>query len=758
MNSELKQEQGATENTLKNTIYSIGVDKTPNFRELIAQVHGKDSEVVKAADELDCYVSDPETRKSPWYWNFFNKLRSGMWCLYPHSNDIVRTQMAREFMDEVINGGYIRTLYSLANESGTKNVAFAREYAGSYSAPIGAALLFGPRGGATMELLHFLAAERIHGQHRHGTSPHPLLTEETTKMWYDAQRTGNWPRVMDGKGQEVSLEVEEEQGQLPEGIVEKLQSLWRCNPALRYYWGTQRLSGDIPFQIIEDVFDILVRKKFSPLSEIEKARYNRIIEQANKQGIDPFYAVYQDLFAKKDRLRPLWNKARKLLYDYSLSLWEAKNEIWLAEGKRIPAGGVTYKPRKAKNRKKAKKKVPGTIYLNNDRFYWVVARKMPPKPLIDPRSKPKVPGTIFKDGNRYYWFIPNLLKRQRLVPKGEKFSARDRVTAQRVACEKWKRIQQDNPTLATRILRHTRSEGLSTKDRKVADKVALKMWKDIQKNDPELTAKILTDNRPQPIDHWHAQIKADGKVRLIGSYKTKSEAEAAYIREFEKAHGYPVGYNVQCIPKIDKVWPTWAEEKARLALMNEHPRMPIIGSSVGTEALAPVMTQMQRIDWLVENCIVVLDENSPIASKEMAIESRGQRWFAEIKKQGKRPVIQGSASIDKDTGRIRITIYGQGFEQKRVLIEEVYHIVFEIIRNASPKTFASIRKWYSGWLKKGFDPTWRIHEAFAELMVQEGESPESTDLPRHVVSYARKVFSPSNRVPAPIMEEVAAGV
>ena len=86
-----------TENTLKNTIYSVGVDKTPNLREKIIEVHGKDSDVNRAADELDCYVSDPETRKSGWYWHFFNKLRSSMWCLYPHSNDIVKTQMAREF-------------------------------------------------------------------------------------------------------------------------------------------------------------------------------------------------------------------------------------------------------------------------------------------------------------------------------------------------------------------------------------------------------------------------------------------------------------------------------------------------------------------------------------------------------------------------------------------------------------------------------------------------------------------------------------
>ena len=45
----------------------------------------------------------------------------------------------------------------------------------------------------------------------------------------------------------------------------------------------------------------------------------------------------------------------------------------------------------------------------------------------------------------------------------------------------------------------------------------------------------------------------------------------------------PPGYNVQCIPKIDEVWPTWTEEKARLTLMDEHPKMPVIGKSAVRE-------------------------------------------------------------------------------------------------------------------------------------------------------------------------------
>jgi len=257
---------------------------------------------------------------------------------------------------------------------------------------------------------------------------------------------------------------------------------------------------------------------------------------------------------------------------------------------------------------------------------------------------------------------------------------------------------------------------MATKDRAVAEKVAAKMWEHIQKKSPKLAAKILTDNRPRAKDHWHAQICSERNHRFLGSFKTQAEAEAAYVKEFEKVWGYSPGYNVQCMPKINKVWPTWTEEKARLALTDEHPRMLVVGKS---ETLKPLIQRMQRVDWLVDNCIVVLDDNSPVASRQVAIESRGEKWYVEIKKQGKRAVIKGSASIDKDTGRIRITIYGQGFSESRVLTEEVYHVVYEIIRHASPRTFESIKKWYSNRLKNGLDPTWYMHEAFAELMVQD---------------------------------------
>jgi hypothetical protein len=757
MNYKSKEKPNGKENTIRNTIYSVGIDQSLNLRERIAQVHGSDSLVMKAANELDCYVSNPEIKKNPWYWNFYRKVKSGMWCLYPHANDIGRTQMAHEFIEELFNSGYIRALQTLSMECGKKHVSFCQEYANSYGVSIGSVLLFGPRGGAAMELLHFLAAERIHGQHRPGIFCNPNYTETTKNMWYNAQRSCNWPRAVDDKGEEVSMDVSEERGSLPDGITAELREIWRCNPALYNYVGTNRLSGDTPFQIIEDVFDIVIRRK---LSSADKAMYNRIVEKANQQGIDSFYAVYKNLFTDKDRLHPYWNEARKLLYDYAISLWEAKNEIWLAEKKRVPANGTIFRAKNstAAKSKSGKNKVPGTIYLNNGRYYWVVARKMTPRPLIDPNDKPELPGSFLCGNGRYYWYVPGWVRRQRLAPNGEKFSTKDKTTALRIAKKLWTQIKKSNPKLAANIMGHTRVNGMATKDRDVAEKVAAEMWKHIQKKNPRLAAKILQDNRPESKDHWYAQIVAERKHQSLGSFKTRTEAEAAYAKEFEKIWGYPPGYNVQSIPKIDKVWPIWQEQKTRLSLMDEHPRLPVIGKSAGTETLEPMIRKMQRVDWLVNNCIVVLDDDSPVASKEVAIQSRGEKWYAEIKKQGKRPVIRGSTSIDKDTGRIRITVYGQGFSESRVLTEEVYHIVYEIIRHASPRTFASIKKWYSNRLKSGLDPTWYIHEAFAELMVQEGEFPCSTDLPRRVVNYAQRVFSPGGNVPNVVMEKIRAGV
>ena len=737
--------------TARDVYYSIGISQTGNLKERFAELHGTDSLAATVIPELEQFLSTPEYRQTRWYRAFYRKVLTGMSILYPHSNRAAQVKMGQEYIDDLIHGGYLRVLQSLAVPSGLKHVSFAQEFAKSHGVPPSEVLIFGPRGGAIMELLCFITAEKSHGMHRPGIYQKPYLSARTQRYWHNAEKARTWPTLVNAEGEEAPADLSEDQSHVSEEATDSLQALWRRNPSLRDYTGTQRLSGDTPYQILEDAMDVLIRKESSPLRQAEKARYIQVVEKANQQGIDPFYAAWKALPSGK--LETCWNRARRWLYDYSLILWETQSQLWLIEGKRAPASGIVYRPRKATVLTPKSKAVPGTIYLNNGRYWWVVARKMKPRPLIDPKSKKKVPGTIFQDNGRYYWVVSGLLRRQRLVPQGEKFSTDDRATAERIAYQKWQQLRKDNPSLTARILNRRQAQGLATKDKVLAEKVAAHMWRQIQRDDPELAARILTDHRPKAKDHWYAQLVVEGKHRCIGSFASKAEARAAYTREFQEAFGYPPGYNVQCMPKLDKVWPSWHEEVARLKRMAEHPRMPVVCQTPDTEPLEPIVQKMQKVDWIVDYVMVVFDDNAPVASPDIAIQSRGMTWYEQARSQGKHLVVCGCAYVDPDTGRIRITIHRPGFRARQVLMEEIYHIGLKILCYKSPRLFGTIQRWYTRQLAHGRDPTLSLADMFASTMALE-ETGARTSLPSAVVSSARKLLRPSSRISPSILQQV----
>jgi len=203
-----------------------------------------------------------------------------------------------------------------------------------------------------------------------------------------------------------------------------------------------------------------------------------------------------------------------------------------------------------------------------------------------------------------------------------------------------------------------------------------------------------------------------------------------------------------------------------IARMKGYPQIPIIYQQQDThkerkfglrppEALRVLVERMKRVDWLVKHCMLAFDDNWPIASQDIAIQSRGRRWYDEIKKRGKRFVIQGCTSIDKQTGRIGITIYRPGFDNERVLAEEIYHVVFGIIRKAKPTTHQATQRWYKNCLKKGIDPTVCLDEVFSKSMALE-ESGIATSLPHRLIKQAQRMFSPSCRIPDSVMQNVKA--
>lgn len=736
--------------TPRAVYYSIGVSPTGSLKERIAELHGCDSPAARVVAEIDQFLSTPAFRQARWYRAFYRKVLTAMSILYDHAHRAAHLQMAEEYIDDLVHGGYLRVLQALAVPSGRTHVSFAQEFAQSYGVPLSEVLLFGPRGGAVQELLHFVAAEKAHGIHRPRLYRDGRVSERTQECEHHVQNTRNWPTAVNVEGEEVPFDPSEDRSPLSEEAMDRLQTLWRRNPALRKYTGSQRLGGDTSYQIVEDAVDVLIRNDSSPLSQTQIARYTEIVATANREGIDPFYAAYQALPASV--LARCWDLTRQWLHDYSLTLWETQNQLWLAEGKRVPAGGVVCRPAKAAV-PEPKKAVPGTLYLNNGRYWWVVKNKMKARPLIDPQSKKKVPGTIFQDDGRYYWVIAGVLGRQRLVPKGEKFSTDDRATAERVASQKWQQLRKENPSLAARILSRRRAQGLATKDRALADKIAARLWKQIQRDDPELAAQIQQSRRRQAQDHWYAHLGAGATQRHIGSYASKAEAQAAYAREFEQTYGYPPGYNVQCLPKLDKVWPSWSEETARLACRVERPRMPVVYPAEGTEPLAPLLQKMQKVSWLVGHVLVVFDGQSPVAAPDIAIQSRGRAWYEQAHGQGQHLVVYGCACVDPDTRRIRITLYKPGFGARQVLLEEIYHIGLKILFYESPRLFAAVGRWHREQLARGEDPTFSLADRFAWMMAQE-ETGVRTSLPARVVASAQKLLSPTSHVPISVMQHL----
>ena len=583
--------------------YFVGADQASTFRERIQEMYADNRQITGAVAELDEYFSDRDFEERPEVRHFVG------WV----ARSIEDPRMAGEVAGEIVNQRYITALKRLGYQDAPLNVAFSRNFAKEHGTCFVDAFMFGPSGAARIALADWLIEEKLHGMYRPGKAPGSSFSEQAIKIWCEAEfKNQHWPQIRMRDGEFIPVAVSTEQGKLPEGVEQVLRDSWRRSmyQGKDYtYRGMRRLCGEQNFQMIEDMVGALLdgesRPKLyrCPLDRAQQRRYDQIVQRANRQGIDPFYAVYRGLFDNPDALRPIWDKARHMLYEYSGVLREAAIRAGLLED---PATtGITWRPRHRA---------------------------------------------------------------------------------------------------------------------------------------------------------WQAQIALKGRQTYLGIFKNKADARAAYYEAAAEAGHIPG------MPDIDRIWPTWEQQKDRLSQMQEHPQMPIIFPQQDThkerksglrppEALRGLVERMKSVGWLVKHCVLAFDDNWPAASKDIAIKSRGQRWYEEIKERGKRFVIQGCTSIDRETGRIGITIYRPGFDNERVLAEEIYHVVFGIIREAQPTTHQATQRWHKNRLKKGMDPTVCLDEAFSKSMALE-ESGIATSLPRSLVNHAQRIFSPAHKMPASIMEDV----
>ena len=82
---------------------------------------------------------------------------------------------------------------------------------------------------------------------------------------------------------------------------------------------------------------------------------------------------------------------------------------------------------------------------------------------------------VIVENGRYYWIVPGWIGQQRLVPKGEKYSTKDKATALRIDKKLWNQVKKNDTELTANIQKHTKVNGMATKDRAVAEKVAARL-------------------------------------------------------------------------------------------------------------------------------------------------------------------------------------------------------------------------------------------------------------------------------------------
>jgi hypothetical protein len=583
-----ERHRGYASSFLREPCYFVGLDETPSFRERIHDIYGDNVEIISSLAEIDDYFSDRDFGERPEVGRFTGRV----------ARSIEDTRMAEEVCGEVCNQAYVTAIKRLGYQDAPLNVAFSRNLAEERGTCFADAFVFGPGGAARIALADWLIEERLHGMYRPGKAPGPAFSKQATKIWHEAKyQNRQWPRACGTDGEFGLLDASTDKGRLPDGVEQVLRNSWRRS---RYqgpehaYKGMRRLGGEQSFQMIEDMVGALLdassRPKLyrSPLDREQQHQYDEIIESANTQGIDPFYATYMDMFDDPDALRPVWGKARRVLYEYSSVLREAAIRAGLAK--------------------------PSTTGIT-----W--------------RSKHQA---------------------------------------------------------------------------------------------------------------WQAQIPVKGKQKYLGLFRNKADAIEAFDEAAARTGHIPG------MPDIDRIWPTWDQEKARLELMAGRPQLPIVYQQQDTheerkyglrppEALRGFVDRMKRTDWLARHCLLMFDDNSPDATRAMAIQSNGETWTREKKSAGKRFVVRGRTSIHKDTGRIGITIYRPGFDEPGVLAEEIYHVVFGVMRETSPATYKAAERWYQRSLNSGADPTISLDEAFSKAMGLE-EVGKASGLPPGVVKHARSLF------------------
>jgi len=593
-------------------------------------------------------------------------------------------------IDEFTNGGYIIALERLRAPNSTSDLDFYGHYAARHGTSLPAAMLYGPNGSAREAFAQWRTTEALRGQHRSGSRPADGRMAEV----FDAafSNTRRLPETTDGHGQRKCMDIRSECGTLPIGIESQISKAFGREPQLYrsgWYKGTKRLAGDLPYRILEAMaMEILINRnnRRDADASTHQSKLEEIVEDANETGRDAFLALYEAPGMTRQKCRDAWDEARRRLNDQAEQFWRQRRQ---------PDRPIA---------RSVKRGLPGTVYLNNGRYYWLPKQGYNPRALVPKKAQDRIPGSLLKnEPGGYFWWIPSLKFRRRMVPQGQKYATQDLKTARRLQRQAWRQIQQDDPKLAERM-RTMRQWGTATQHKPTAYRLARQMWDEMQREDPRTAQQILMNGSPQGTR-----------------------------------------------PDMDKVWPSWEEQRTRIRRLRNHSTLPIVYHRQNVhhewkyglqppKDLATIVEKIKGVDWMVRDTMLTFDDNTPTVPLGVTATPYSNDRAGTSPHPYERHVLEGATSVDKTTGRLRMTVYRPGFGQKRVLASEVYRIVLAILGEAQPSTYKTVQRWHAKRMGQGIGTEQTVEQAFVDEMGLE-ENGVRGSLPRGVVRNAKHIFS-----------------
>ena len=265
--------------------YSVGVDGNRNLKERITAVHGPKSRQARFVSELEDMLGN-ETQYNQAAQTFKHYVRGHL--SVPQNTD--------SLVDEFINSGYIAALQRVHSPNSKRDLDFYRDYAAKHGMTEAQAMLFGPNGTAREALKHWQREESLRGQHRSSYRPQ----NEAMARAHDQAplNTRCLHEAKDQYGDQREIAVAADKGKLPEGIESEIVKAFGRERQIyqgNWYKGVKRLSGDLPYQILEALaIELLAHPNAhaSGRSNLSASKLEKIIEEANQNGQDAFAQLY----------------------------------------------------------------------------------------------------------------------------------------------------------------------------------------------------------------------------------------------------------------------------------------------------------------------------------------------------------------------------------------------------------------------------------------------------------------------------------